>query len=106
MAIIDGTMVERPPGDNDAQIIDPTSYLTAVKGLLKKGVWPNKCSGPALQDKLVNYNGNMSLCSPANKKRQSYYATTAPQDDVVTTVKSRCTWCRCNGKFSTTQISN
>ena len=98
LAIVDSTMAERPPGTDDPQIIDPTSYVTAVKNLFGKGVWPNKCTGNALQDKLESYAGDMGLYSPANKKRQSFYATSTPQEEIVTTGKPRMT-CIAGGKY-------
>ena len=91
MAILDTTLVERPPGTDDPQPIDPTSYVTAVKNLFKKGVWPNKCDGNSLQDELTNYAREIALYSPANRKRQSLYASSAPQEDVITLGKSRMT---------------
>ena len=91
MAILDSTLVEQPPGIYDPQIIDPTLYVTAVKSLFKQGVWPNKCAGNSLQDKLINYAGDKALYSPANRKRQSFYATSTPQEDVITIGKVRMT---------------
>ena len=61
-------------------------------------MWPNKCAGHTLQDKLENYAGDMGLYSPANKKRQSFFATAAQQDEVVTTCKSRMA-CTRGGKY-------
>ena len=98
MAILDTTLVERPPGSDDPPQVDPTSYVTAVKNLFKKGCLPNKCEGHALQDKLLNYAGNMALYSPANRKRQSFYATSTPPEDIITIGKSRMT-CIAGGKY-------
>ena len=76
LAIVDGTMVERPPGEDNPPITDPTSYVTGVKNLFGKGVWPNKCTGNALQDKLESYVGDMGLYS---QQTRSGRVSTLPQ---------------------------
>ena len=98
LAIVDGTMVEHPPGEDTPPKADPTSYVEGIRGLYAKGVWPNKCTGTALQEKLELYVGDMALYSPANRKRQSYYTTAAPQEEIVTTGKSGMT-CIAGGKY-------
>ena len=65
LSLVDSTMADQ--GD-DTQVVDPTSYMAAIKGLLKKGIWPNKTSGPALQEKLNSYKGDVRFYVPANKK--------------------------------------
>ena len=98
MAILDTTLEERPPGSDDPPQVNPTLYVTAAKSLYKKGCWPNKCEGHALQDKLLNYVGDMALYSAANRKRKSYYATSTPPEDIITICKSRMT-CITGGKY-------
>ena len=70
MAILDTTLVEWPPGTEDPQPIDPTSYVTAVKNLFKKGVWPNKCDGNSLQDKPTE-RGRVSTSHQPHRKTSS-----------------------------------
>ena len=96
LAMVDGTMVENV--ENVPPKVDPKSYVEGIRGLCAKGVWPNKCSGAALQDKLELYVGDMSLYSPANRKRMSYYATTAPQEEIATAGKPKMT-CIPGGKY-------
>ena len=96
LAMVDGTMVENV--ENVPPKVDPTSYVEGIRGLCAKGVWPNKCSGAALQDKLELYVGDMALYSPANRKRISYYATSAPQEEVATAGKPKMT-CIPGGKY-------
>ena len=98
LAIVDSTMVEHPPGEDAPPKVDPTSYVEGIRGLFAKGVWPNKSTGAALQDKLETYVRDMALYSTSNRKRQSYYAATAPQEEIVTTGKSGMT-CIAGGKY-------
>ena len=98
LALVDNTMVEHPPGEDSPPKVDLTSYVEGVRGLFQKGVWPNKCTGAALQDKLGTYVGDMALYSPGNRKRQSYYAVVSPQEEIVPVGKSRMT-CITGGKY-------
>ena len=56
--------------ENSLAVVDPMSYLTSIKGLLRKGLWPNKSLGPALPAKLQAYKGNMRFYAPTNNKRR------------------------------------
>ena len=68
------------------------------------GVWPNKTAngGKDLKDKLASYLGDSRFYTPANRKRQSYYATEAPTTVVAGTGELLMT-CTVGGKYNGTQ---
>ena len=102
LSLVDSTMFSQ----GGAQpTVDPTSYLNAMKGLAKKGVWPNNSpdGGKALKDKLASYQSDVRFYTPANRKRQSYCATEAPTTDVAGPGESMMT-CTVGGKYNGTQV--
>ena len=99
-ALIDSTMASQ---GGETPTVDPTSYLNALKGLVRKGVWPNKTAngGKPLKDKLASYLGDARFYTTANRKRQSYYATEAPTEEIAGTGELMMT-CTLGGKYNGT----
>ena len=49
LALVENTLAAQGA---EPAVVDPMSYLTSIKGLLRKGLWPNKALRPALATKL------------------------------------------------------